>query len=487
MITPPTAPSPGKPVSAGFFSRLIAWVRSGQLIEGPNYRLHRTTNGTSIELGQAMKPGGTSKDHPWKVFAFAKDENRDAIFEIIVPDEAVHVGDSALDVEGITPVEDKEGRYTIDCESEIEDNATIYLAILKEEGEEEEEDAWKAKIVSTLESIEDAKEVLAVLPIAEISIDSSGDNPVGKVEFQFAHSSLAFEKTDDDRGSSAVPSPFQYDVTETEDPDTHEKTKIGSISNCKFYWDGELQELSDYSPSGTCTVYLVCTQGAPSSSGEQEWEFEISEEEGEATSGGRVVNYKLYDIEDHEVTMDYRTTFLDLSSPHKVARFVVEKPSDDDHPTVTLDATSDAVVSADYDSTHKAEMKADSDGGKLALAAGEKSATLDPTDLQFGDAAGIHKLTVTHSDGTTTEYDVFSNEDISITEGGGGGELPDLDVLKDVELAYDTDTHYFTAKKTTVNLKTLDETVGNPETIFQAAPHYQNENPPNLTGVTFDQ
>lgn len=50
MITPPTAPAPGKPVSAGFFARLIAWVKSGQLIEGVGYRLKRTPNGTSLIL-----------------------------------------------------------------------------------------------------------------------------------------------------------------------------------------------------------------------------------------------------------------------------------------------------------------------------------------------------------------------------------------------------------------------------------------------------
>lgn len=58
MITPPTAPSPGKPVSAGFFTRLIAWVKSCQLIEGPGYRLKRGPNGTSLEIlpkGKAAK------------------------------------------------------------------------------------------------------------------------------------------------------------------------------------------------------------------------------------------------------------------------------------------------------------------------------------------------------------------------------------------------------------------------------------------------
>ena len=50
MITPPTPPSPGQPVSASFFSRLVAWVKSGQLIDGVGYRLSRGPNGTSLVI-----------------------------------------------------------------------------------------------------------------------------------------------------------------------------------------------------------------------------------------------------------------------------------------------------------------------------------------------------------------------------------------------------------------------------------------------------
>lgn len=60
MLTPPTAPSPGKPVSAGFFSRLIAWVKSGMLIEGPGYRLNRGPNGTALVLQQSNQTNKTS-------------------------------------------------------------------------------------------------------------------------------------------------------------------------------------------------------------------------------------------------------------------------------------------------------------------------------------------------------------------------------------------------------------------------------------------
>lgn len=50
MTTPPTPPSPGKPISASFFARLIAWVKSGMLVEGTGYRLRRGPNGTALEI-----------------------------------------------------------------------------------------------------------------------------------------------------------------------------------------------------------------------------------------------------------------------------------------------------------------------------------------------------------------------------------------------------------------------------------------------------
>ena len=58
MNTAPTPPSPGKPVSAGLFTRLIGWVKSGMIIEGRGYRLHRGPNGTilDIDLAKSAKP-----------------------------------------------------------------------------------------------------------------------------------------------------------------------------------------------------------------------------------------------------------------------------------------------------------------------------------------------------------------------------------------------------------------------------------------------
>ena len=50
MTTPPIPPTPGKPISASFFARLIAWVKSGMLVEGTGYRLRRGPNGTTLEI-----------------------------------------------------------------------------------------------------------------------------------------------------------------------------------------------------------------------------------------------------------------------------------------------------------------------------------------------------------------------------------------------------------------------------------------------------
>lgn len=74
MITPPTASSPGKPVSASFFARLIAWVKSGQLIEGVGYRLHRTPNGTSLEID--LQKSKSQSSLPWS-FSCTEGEDPD--------------------------------------------------------------------------------------------------------------------------------------------------------------------------------------------------------------------------------------------------------------------------------------------------------------------------------------------------------------------------------------------------------------------------
>ena len=61
MTTPPIPPTPGKPISASFFARLIAWVKSGMLVEGTGYRLRRGPNGTALEIDVAKSAKPVAK------------------------------------------------------------------------------------------------------------------------------------------------------------------------------------------------------------------------------------------------------------------------------------------------------------------------------------------------------------------------------------------------------------------------------------------
>lgn len=128
--------------------------------------------------------------HPWKVFAFAQSEDVDHCFEIHVPEAMVHVGEYEIEVEGLTAVEDKTDRYTLDCEDEIDEHTVIHLAIVRQTSQS----SWSATVIATLDDLEDYDEVLAVLPLAMLTVDSSGESPVGKVDAQYAHSSVTFSE-----------------------------------------------------------------------------------------------------------------------------------------------------------------------------------------------------------------------------------------------------------------------------------------------------
>ena len=264
------------------------------------------------------------------------------------------------------------------------------------------------------------------------------------------------------------PMPFQYKRTDTEDQETGELTSSFAIVNNNFYWDGELKSVTPdpFTPPATCTVYLCCTQAEPSSSGEAEWKFSIATSPAQAPSGGRAVNYKLYDIADNKVTMDYRTTFMELNSPHKVAMFSVEKYDNDVHSSVLLDASTPNV----------AEVRVrDGNGNEVSLTSGEKSANLtvlnkdrksvviDPVDLEGGSVlAKFSKLTVHHVDGTYDTYYVLADNDIEITEASG-------EVLKDIDIEYSG--YQLTFTKTFIDLETQEERTDGPNEVFTAVPH----------------
>lgn len=134
------------------------------------------------------------------------------------------------------------------------------------------------------------------------------------------------------RGSNGS-SPFKYVKTTTTDPNTHQPVTLHKLENCKFYWNGELQELPDFDTSalmGGGTVYLRGKQAAPSQSDpDPDWEWSVGSSVQAAPSNGKALNYKLYDFAASKVAVDYRTTFLALEDHTPKAKLEIKKPGSD--------------------------------------------------------------------------------------------------------------------------------------------------------------
>ena len=347
-------------------------------------------------------------------------------------------------------------RGTYVCEVKKDKTTNVYTAKIK-----------------LIDSIVPSDETVTVVKIFKIED--------GKVEQYHVGAIILGDKG----GSSSNPAAFDLEVSESSTG-----TKTGKIVRCNFVFDGENKSLSDFSISGSGSVYLVAKQPAPSGgTSEPSWTFGLSETKEEATEGGRVVNYKLYDINDFAVTCDYRTTFMELKSPHKASYFRVGLGTETEDGIIcdalnsrykTLKVAQNSVsyvtaaaqesstyLRAQRDDFHLAELRASSETAKLRLISGGKTVTISGQDLKVGQAAGFHKLKVTHADKTSTEYDVLADKDLEINE--VGGELPDKDVISDLSFDYESGILYVT--KTKYNLKTGEETVVNPEIVFKTEPH----------------
>lgn len=299
----------------------------------------------------------------------------------------------------------------------------------------------------------------------------------------------------------------------------------GKIVRCNFVFDGENKSLSDFAVSGSGSVYLVAKQPAPSGGmGDLPWTFEISESEGEAEEGGRVVNYKLYDLSDFAVTCDYRTTFMELKSPHTVARFTVSKyeepqssveidasqdseakiTASDGTASATLKASNETAETEVSDGSNSAKMETDGSTAKLTLS-GTKTVTVDPADLTQGDEAKFHKLTVKHADDTPDdEYDVIADKDITIYEGVANERLTGVELelngdtnlrlkltftdkdgntrndystgitLKQVDVVSDVSWASPTLRKSEKKLTVIEEASGGDDDILTAVAHSSN-------------
>lgn len=323
-------------------------------------------------------------------------------------------------------------------------------------------------------------------------------------------------------GGNSVSTKAAFDLEVTE---SSTGSKIGKIVRCNFVFDGENKSLSDFSVSGSGSVYLVAKQPAPSGGmGDLPWTFEISESKGEATEGGRVVNYKLYDLNDFSVTCDYRTTFMELKSPHHVSKFTVSKyeepqtsvvieacldteakvTASDGTASATLKASNGKAETEVSDGSHSARMEADGTTAKLTLT-GTKTVVVDPGDLKKGSEARFHKLTVKHADGSADDvYDVIADKDITINESAGDERLTGVDLelsegtklrlkltftdkdgstreeystgitLKQVDVVSNVSWSSPTLSKSGKKLTVIEEESSGDENVFTAVPHSSN-------------
>lgn len=306
----------------------------------------------------------------------------------------------------------------------------------------------------------------------------------------------------DKGGSSSNPAAFDLEVSESSTG-----TKTGKIVRCNFVFDGENESLPDFSVSGSGPVYLVAKQPAPSGGmGDLPWTFEISGSKGAAEKGGRVVNYKLYDLKGFAVTCDYRTTFMELKSPHHVSKFTVSK-YEEPQSSVVIEACQDeeAKITVSGKDSHSLTLKAsegekslemsDGNGGSVLARLNGNGALLDArvtrlryaaifdngayagasfihdskritfqtNELNKGNLMGIHVLTVKDVNGNVIdELNVLSTKDITIVKAQGT-------VLKDISLQY---TNYeLQMTKTKVDLATGQETTEGPSRVFPTELH----------------
>ena len=286
----------------------------------------------------------------------------------------------------------------------------------------------------------------------------------------------------------------------------------GGGKNCyvianNFYFDGVLKELSDVTVAGSGTVWLWATQAAPSSSAkEPEWQFGIGNTPASQPTGGKLLKWKLYDISNGEVVLDYRGTFLSLDSPHDAAyrKFAKSKTATSGY--VEVDATADnapSVVVRGSDASHQislahvngkrgvtvqegvsqsAALQTTSSASEVSLAKGGKivtvkssgtgnNVTIDSAEATQGEVK-LRACSYKSSPSATAEtVNVLASKVINIL-----GSLPDQDVVTGInELTYDESTHVLTITLDTYNLQDgTESTVEDTVTIY----------PPNVDVLT---
>jgi len=342
-----------------------------------------------------------------------------------------------MSTQQVTPQPDEDGFVKL---SSTASSTSVYLhAVIGLDDNDEEETSVKSLTLDTIQTkIPGLHERVLDIKIAGVKDFSVSQIVKGKLVYGGGGAGVA----------ALVPAPF--DIVESE----------GKVSNNIFYWDGVQKTIADWTiPSGTTAVYLVANQSAPSSSGEQPWTFSLSNAEGQAQEEGRVRNFKLYDLDGSTVTRDYRTTFLELNSPHEVSKFTVKKPNDN---------SVSAVLSACTASLSRLELSSGDLSARLTCSDSGNNIDIDTADCTAGTDIKIRSITYPDGNGGTTMANIVSSGNITIPSSQGlTGE-----VVSDVSLEYSN--FQLTYTKTYRNLANgTTRTVG-PTTIFTAIAHSEN-------------
>lgn len=256
--------------------------------------------------------------------------------------------------------------------------------------------------------------------------------------------------------ASGGSSPFAYEkLTKISDLQTVTTHKL---VNCGFYFDGQYKSLPDFDVSGLLgggSVFLRGVQAEPSpASPDPAWEWSLGTGAASAPSGGKVVNYKLYDFAQSKVAIDYRTTFLALEDHTQKARVVVAKPNGNS--SILLDATGDQPKLVITDGTKSISL----DLSEVA----EESSGLSVVDVTLGDEEEPVAQVVGSTDFEIAQRKLVAGEGIKITESEDGSEAtiavdgePDetftgtKTVVVDVD--YDAATHSLRKRTATVTVK----------------------------------
>lgn len=212
------------------------------------------------------------------------------------------------------------------------------------------------------------------------------------------------------KGDDAETTPMPFDYVETESEVSGEKVVTKSLTRCQFYFDGELQTLSDYSslPEESGTVYLVCTGTFNDETGEYEWEFEVANDQGEESTGVKVINIKLYDFADGKISIDYRSSFLTVGSNAEPAKLTVAKP--DGTCSILLDASGEKP--------------------KLVITDGSNTVSIDLADVagNCDGSFGFHSFSYKDKNGDTKTYHGLFCSDIDLSDIQAGKTIKSVDM-----------------------------------------------------------